>query len=184
MSVESILDGAFTELLAKAHQPLPDDPRIRKPSTLNFQWSGEGAPLVLTQVGSRKLVIPYPARIQWARLSAGDALDNPVAVTATVRINLTSFTTFGASVPLSGTGTIPTITADSIADCDLTGWQTNLLPGDWLVARMMTYSGTAEWVSLDIMIRPTGDDIGVTDITDAGADTIVDNDGNVVVLRS
>lgn len=185
MSAESVLDEALTRLLGKAHQELdvarPIDVR---PASLNFDFGGDNTPIAAATTGSLKLMVPYPSRIVWARISAGDADDNPVAITGTIRVILTNFETFGAPTFLHGTGTIPTITADSVADCSLTGWHTNLVTGDWLIARLVTLTGAPTWVSLEILLRPTDVPIGVQGIVDGAGDFIVDNDGNRIVLRN
>lgn len=182
MSVDSVLDEALTIILAKAQRPTPE--QAVRPCSLNFDFGSDNTALVAATTGSLKLMVPFPSRIVWARLSAGDADDNPVAVTATVRVKLTAFETFGASTLLHGTGTIPTITADSVHDCDLTGWQTNLVTGDWLIARLMALTGAPTWLSLELLLRPTDVPIGVQGIVDGAGDGIVDEDGNLIVLRS
>lgn len=160
------------------------DQAIRQ-SSLNFDFGGDNTPITPVTMGSLKLVVPYPSRIVWARLSAGDADDNPVIVTATVRVKMTGFSTFGGSTLLHGTGTIPTLTLDSSHDCDLTGWQTNLVAGDWLIARLMTLTvGAPTWLSLDLLLRPTDVPVGVTIVTDNAADPMTDNSGDQMVFRS
>lgn len=202
MSVDTTLDTALTILLSKAQVGTSSGPVTQPtgggggssgggssapstlPATVNMQFGGGGAPIVLANTDPSKASVPFAGRIAWARLCAGDATGRPVAVTATVDVQLTSFETFGASTSLSGSGTSPSLQTDSVRDCDLTGWHLNLVTGDWLIARLLSFSGSATWIALEMLIRPTDVPIGVAGVVDANGDQIVDNNGNPIVVRN
>jgi hypothetical protein len=196
VSVDSVLDDAFTTLLAKARSLQDQLPRAAiKPAMAHFQWTGGGQPIAVavdpltfastpTSCDPVLIEVPFPCTIQWAHLWAGDGDGNPVAVTATIEIFITTILTFGAAVPLKGTGTPPTLTLDSATDCDLTGWFINLVTGDALVARVETFTGLASWLALTLLLRPVSEEQGVAGIVDENGDLIVDENGNVIVLRN
>ncbi len=171
----------WQDVIRKARTEIPIPPV--RPCTLNFDFDGGNVPITAATTGSLKLVIPYPCRILWARLCAGDANDAPIAVSATVRVSLTSFEQFGASSLLSGSGSMPTLASTSSRDCDLTGWYTNLQTGDWLIARLTSFVGLATWVSLDLLLRPTDAIIGSSDYESAASDVYTDADGNPYTFR-
>ena len=181
MSVDSILDGALTTLLEKAQRRvLPSAPRT---ATINFQWSGGGSALTLTTVDPILVEVPFPSRIVWAHLYAGDGAGLPVAITATVDIGLTKLLTFGGSVPLYGSGAVPALTAAASADLLLTGWQIDLDTGDTLVARILTFTGAATWVTLALQVRAVDSLIGEQPIVDSLAADYVDASGATYVIR-
>lgn len=193
VSIDSVLEGALTTVLVKAQRALAE-PAVR-PATINFEWSGGGIPIPVavdpitlasgpTTLDPILVEVPFPCRIVWAHMYAGDAAGNPIAVTASADVRLTQLLTFGGSVPLSGTGTPPGLQADSIADADLTGWQLNLTTTDTLIARLTTFTGTATWVALVLQLRPTDVPIGVETMLDASDVTYTDADGNPYVFRS
>lgn len=193
MTVDAVLDGALTTLLIKAQRALVED--AVRPITINWKWSGGGVPITVavdpitlasgaTTVDPDLVEVPYPARLVSVHMYAGDGAGAPVAVSATVDIRLTQFLAFGASIPLSGTGAVPTLQLDSISDTDLTGWQLNLTGTDTLIARLTSFTGTATWVACVMKLRPTDVPIGVETMVDASAVTYTDASGNPYVLRS
>lgn len=193
VTVDAVLDSALTTLLVKAQRALVED--AVRPITINFKWGGGGIPLTVAvdpitlASGARTtdpdlVEVPYPARIVSVHMYAGDGAGAPVAVTATVDIQLTQFLAFGASIPLHGTGAAPRLQLDSISDTDLTGWQLNLTGTDTLIARLTSFTGTATWVACIVKLRPTDVPIGVETMFDASDVTYTDADGNPYVFRS
>lgn len=172
---------AWRTLLSKAQRPeLP--PAVR-PATVNFNWGGGGVPIVLANTDPVLVEVPFPSRIVWAHLYAGDATGLPMAVTASVEVRVTQFTEFGGSVALYGSGTVPALSSASRADLDLTGWQVNLITGDALIGRLLTFTGAATWVTLSLLLRPTDVPIGVTSVIDATSNSYTDANGNLYVYR-
>lgn len=203
MSVETTLDIAFTTLLGKAQgtttgtgsvvpTPAPTTgggvvtggSTDRLPVSVNFEWSGGGLAVVLANTDPVKVSIPFPCTIAAARMCAGNGLGHPTAVTASVDVEITQFSTFGSSVALQGSGTIPRLQADSVANCSLTGWQTNLVAGDWLIGRLATFTGSATWVALELILQPISVQLGVSTVVDNTGNRLVDNSGNVIVYRN
>lgn len=186
MSADSVLDEAFTRLLGKVQQEAAQQQVAAavRPATINFVWGGGGLPIVAANCDPLLVEVPFPSFVVWAHLYAGDALGHPVEVTATVEVRLTQLLTFGDSVPLYGLGLPPHMTVAAVADVNVQAWQQNLITGDALVARLATFSGTATWLALVLQLRPTDVPLGVTGIVDDSGDTIVDSDGNPIVLRS
>jgi hypothetical protein len=184
LSVDSVLDEALTILLAKAQRTQLETTPQRKPAMIEFEWTGGGAPIVLANCDPVLNEVPFPGDIVWAHMWAGDAAGNPVAVTATITVGLTQILTFGASTSLHGSGSPPSLVVDSATNASITGWQTHLVTGDTLIGVLTAFTGLATWVALTILVRPTTEDIGVQGIADANGDQIVDEFGNLIVLRS
>ena len=182
MSAEATLDAALTLLLAKATTP-GADPTTRT-AVMKYGFTGGGTAIDPTLMDPIDLDVPFPCRIVWARLKAGDGLGAPVPVTATVELRLSQFETFGGSVPLYGDGTMPTLTAAPSVDCDLTGWQINLTDLDTITARIVTFTGSASWLSLQLKIRATEFQLGITDVLDGSSIVYTDAAGNPYVYRS
>lgn len=181
---EALVDRALTTLLEKARQREDELSRpTPRPATLNFQFSGGGTAPVTTTTDPILLEVPWPGEIRWAHMYAGDINGQPVAVNATIDVSITRLSTFGGTLPLYGSA-IPTLTAASTADLVVTTWIKNLLPGDALIARLMSFDGLATWVSLNLLLYPTNSDLGSSTLVSDAGDTIVDANGNVVVRRS
>lgn len=195
MSADATLDQAFTTLLAKAQKRLLDSPQATvKPATINFEWTGGGQPITVAvdpitllstpAVDPVLVEVPFPSTIIWAHMFAGDAAGRPVAVSASVDVELTQLLTFNASTSISAGGFSPALSSQAVSDLSIVGWQTNLATGDLLIARLTSFVGLATWVALTLQILPTNVPIGVAGVTDGTGDQIVDSNGNIVVLRN
>jgi hypothetical protein len=146
-------------------------------------FSNGSAPLTALTMGPLMLEVPWPGSILWAHMFAGDVSGQPVAVSATVTLNITRVTTFGGLLPIHGITSIPTLTAQSSATLDTTDWVQNLLPGDAVMALLTSFVGTATWLSLHLLLYPTEVPQGSSTIIDDTGDVIIDDEGNRVVLR-
>ncbi len=196
VSVDSVLDGAFTILLAKAQRKLLDTPPVTmKPASVNFEWTGGGAPIAVaidpitfvsapTAADPVLIEIPFPCSIGWAHLFAGDAAGRPMVASATVDVQLTQITNLGSSIALYGTGAIPQLSNASAAIIDLTNWQPNLLTSDILIARLTAFTGLATWVALTLQLVPTDVGLGLIPVVDGAANLLTDGSGNTLVLRN
>lgn len=196
MPYETDFDTAFTILLGKAQNtiaptpaPVPSPgtgggggstaPAIATSYVIAFQFSGG-----LTAVPALAEV-PDPGEIVWVHVYAGGTSAEPVAVTATIDLQLTRWETFGGTTPIYGSGTPPRLQADSISNTSLSGWLTHLSAGDALVGRMTEFEGDANsWVAMMLRVRR---DIVVQNqtslIDDTGA-VVTDPSGNVVIFRT
>lgn len=185
MSVDSLLDAAFTTLLGKAHQEFEaaaEAPAVR-PATININFSGGGSAL---SVGKPCMLrIPFPCVIYLAEIYAGNEQGLPVNVTCTVDVWLTSILSFtaGGQTPIYG-ATRPGLTAASSATIDISNWLVNLMPTDRLMARIATWSGAATWLALLLQVIPTGVPQGSATVVDESGNTVVDAFGNTVVFRN
>lgn len=202
MSVDTTLDIAFTTLLAKAQgtttgtvvpTPTPitggsggttSGSSDTRPVSVNFEWAGGGTALIASNLDPIKVSIPFPCTVAAARLCAGDGQGHPSAVTATLDVEITQFGTFGSSRTLQGSGTAPRLQSDSVANCNLSGWQTNLVAGDWLIARLAAFTGSATWLALELTLQPINANLGVSTVVDNAGNRLVDNSGNVIVYRN
>lgn len=196
MSVDALLDDAFTRILGKAHQEFDQQNQLNlRSATINFEWNGGGQPLT-TAIDPLTLYeyplttdpvlveVPFDATIVWAHMYAGDSRGNPIPISTMVDLTLSSLLTFGAQTPVYGIGARPEMVAESSVDLPLTGWQLNLVTGDTLMATPFTFTGVATWFALTLLIRTTQVPLGVEPIVDNNGAQIVDNAGNLIVLRS
>lgn len=185
---DSTFDEAFTRLLGKATADALAGGTAQaqsRPVGIDFTWTGGGLPLVLANLDPILVEVPIDSSIVWAHLYAGDANMNPVAVSATVDVQRTTFATFASRTPLYGLGLIPTLSAGYATDCDLTLWNMNFIVGDTIIARVASFTGTATWLALVLQLRPTqAVQLGVDTVTDSDGNTITDSAGNTLVLRS
>jgi hypothetical protein len=190
VSVDADLDKAFALLLQKA-QPYKTDPAVR-PLTVNWTFSAGGVGLSATAVSPMLVEIPYPCTIVWAHMYAGTQTGVLAAVTsAVVDVIMTQLDAPSRFAHLYGSGTIPTLTSLSVTDLNLTGWHTNLIAGDTLIARLQDFSAPTpsatvpviSWLSLTLLCRPTDVPIGLGTVEDLGANDIISAAGDTVVTR-
>jgi len=197
MPYETDFDTAFTILLGKAQGTIAEVAPAPIPTgggttiitaTTNyivaFMFGGGGSALSTTTVDPYLVEVPDPGEIVSAHTYAGNSTATPVAVTATVDLQRTSFTTFGGSSPVYGSGTPPRLQADSIGNASLSGWFTHLDTGDTLIARLSAFSGTATWVALMLRVRRDASAQQQFAVLDASGDPVLDASGNPVIFRS
>lgn len=192
-SSESQLDKAFSILLAKARQREEQQRAASAeqadPCALVMNFDGAGQPLTVGMGGIPEL--PSGAfQIVGAHLAAGIwSLTGlrivPIPTTATVDIQLAAQGTWGGgSIPLYG-AIRPGLSLQAEADIDLTGWITELQPGDILAYALSTFTGTATVLTLTLTLRRIQvvgiDAPPVTD--DTGAD-FTDSAGRAFTTRS
>ncbi len=182
MTVDAILEGAFTNLVAKAQQRQQE--QAVRPANVVFPWTGGGQPLTQPTMDPIIAEIPFPCRLVWVHIWAGDAHGLPVPVSATFELQVTSVFTFGASAPLYGTGVPPALDNVFSANLDLTDWNMNLAIGDTLIAYPLTYTGTATWLAITIQLRPTDQAIGISELVDNAGTTMTFTDGTPVEVRA
>jgi hypothetical protein len=165
VSYETDLDTAFTILLGKAQGTITQagppvsgggtTVYVQNPATINFGFSGGSSALTTGSVTPFLVEVPFAAHIVWVHMYAGDAAGAPVAVSAVVELHVTSLDAFGGSSNLWGTGSPATMTSASHVDISLSGWQLDLDAGDTLIARLASFTGTAEWLALTMQLKPT-----------------------------
>jgi hypothetical protein len=187
-SSESQLDRAFGILLAKARQR-EEQQRIAQPNALIMNFDGAGQALTVGMGGIPE--IPEGAfRIVGAHLAAGiwsltDLRIVPIAVTATVDIQLASQGSWGGgSRPLYGSAR-PGLSAQAEADISITGWITELQPGDILAYALATFTGAASVLTLTLTLRRI-DVVGIDapPVTDGAGASFTDASGRAFTTRS
>ncbi len=181
VNIDATLDSAFNLLLQKSLQA--EQETVVRPANIVFPWTGGGQPLTVTTMDPILAEIPFPGRLVWVHIWAGDAAGLPVPVTATFELQVTNLFAFGASLPLYGTGLPPTMDNVFATDLDLTNWNMNLATGDTLIAYPLTFTGTATWLAITMQIRPSEQAIGVSDMTDNAGDDMTFNDGSPMEIR-
>jgi len=157
-SSESQLDKAFGILLAKARQREWEQ-QVQRASTcaLIINFDGAGQALTVGMGGIPEM--PSGAfTIVGAHLAAGiwsltDLRIVPIVTTATVDIRLASHGMWsGGARPLYGT-VRPGLSAQAEADVDISGWITELQPGDILPYALATFTGGATVLTLTLTLR-------------------------------
>ena len=174
MSSDTDFDAAFTILLGKAQGVIvPTGPPVptpitgtggttvvetTRPATVVFEFSGGGTTLNTLTQSPAFAEIPFSSTIVYAHMYAGSNTGAPVAVSATIDVEVAPLGAFGSGIPLAGSGNNPALAAQSSATISTSGWLGIAVPldqGDSLVARLTSFSGSATWVSLTLQIRPT-----------------------------
>ena len=189
-SSESQLDKAFGILLAKARQREWEQQAEQAVTcALIMNFDGAGSALTVGMGGIPQM--PSGAfTIVGCHMAAGIwnpsiLRVSPIAATASVDIRLTSNGHWsGAGTTLYGT-TRPALTAQEEATIDISGWIVDLQPGDILPYALATFTGTATVLTLTLTLRRvdvTG--TGAPTVVDGSGDTLVDEDGNVIVDRT
>lgn len=189
-SSESQLEHAFGILLAKARQR-EEQQRVEQATAcaLIMNFDGAGQPLTVGMGGIPEIP-PGAFRITGAHLAAGIwsvplLKIVPIIVTASVDISLASQGQWaGGSRPLYGT-VRPALTAAAEADIDITGWITELQPGDILSYALSTFTGGASVLTLTLTLRRI-DVVGIDapSVTDSASAAVTDASGRRVTTRS
>lgn len=188
MSVDSVLDQAFTTLLAKARQRTVDDTPVAAAQTavILINFDGGGVPLVAGASGNVP-EITFPCTILACHLYAGivvGGVPQPVAVSAGVELRLGAQGLWASgSVPLYG-GTRPGMTAVAEANPSIAGWTTELQPGDLLPNALFSFTGPATFLTVALPVRRlevVG--LGVLGLTDGAGDAFTDAGGASFTIR-
>lgn len=187
--VQPDLVNMWRSAIMKARLHVDEKPPVIQAGALIMNFDGAGQALTVGMGGIPEM--PSGAfRIIGAHLAAGiwnpTALSMvPIITTATVDIQLASHGMWaGGSRPLYGT-VRPGLTAQAEADVDITGWITELQPGDILSYALATFTGTASVLTLTLTLRRidvTGIDAAAFDDT-AGA-AFTDSSGLAFTIRT
>jgi hypothetical protein len=137
--------------------------------------------------GSTGLIeVPFPGVIVGIHLFAGNQVFLPVAVTTTLDIQFGAQGHWSAGLTPMHAGVLPGMTAASEGlVSDLTGWTTAIAQGDLIGVRIVTWSGTATFLLVSIIVQKVPvRGLGVFNMIDDSGDSIVDDNGNRIVWRS
>lgn len=182
MSVDTVLVDAFNLLLQKGFRP--DQAFPQRPTTINFQWSGGGLPVDILLTDPIVVEVPYPARLVWVHMYAGDAVGNPIPIELALELRMTNGAQFGSSAPVYQGGTPPVMADVAFQDVDTTDWLLNFDTGDTFITYPTAYVGTATWFSMTMLLRPTDAPIGIDTVLDNGNEQMQFLDGSDVVFRT
>ncbi len=184
-SAQPALVDMWRSAINKARQEIP--PAAVLPTVISINMDSVGLPLVPNMAGM--IQVTFPCRILGCFIYAGTANDTdglmPASVTATVDLRLgTQGDWSGGSVALYNTDTIPTITAAAETSLSVDLWHIDLQPGDLILWRLVTFLGSATWMSVQLSVRRidvTG--IGVSSVFDPSSVDFTDGGGNPFVIR-
>jgi hypothetical protein len=186
-SAQPDLVQMWRSAINKARQEIPPPPLLTAALIINFD--GAGQPLTVGMGGIPELP-PGAFRIIGAHLAAGiwsltDLSIVPIAVTATVDIQLaTQGTWVGGSRPLYGSAR-PGLSSQAETDIDVTGWITELQPGDMLAYALATFTGTASVLTLTLTLRRIDvAGIDAAPVTDTTGSEFTDANGRSFTTRS
>lgn len=186
-SAQPDLVQMWRSAINKARQEIPPPPLLTSALIINFD--GAGLPLTVGMGGIPELP-PGAFRVIGAHLAAGiwsptSLTITPIIVTASVDIRLAAQGTWGGgSRPLYGS-TRPSLSAQAEADIDVTGWITELQPGDLLPYALATFSGTATVLTFTLTLRRI-DVVGIDapPVTDVAGSSFTDSSGRAFTTRS
>lgn len=171
-SVYSRVDKQVRDILAAIPDLSVDDYEIL------LQFDGGGAALTAGLSGT--LEVPVPGRIVGARMFVG-RLDAASSATVTVRFG--TYGDYPASMLLSGTGTIPTLTSAVKSAPSIAGWHQYLAARDVLAWDLTTFSGTAQHLTLALLVKKLPANVLIFGMTTAAADRLVTAAGDRVTAR-
>jgi hypothetical protein len=145
-----------------------------------------GGTIALTAGQTGLIEVPFPGTLLAVHLFAGSALFVPVAVTTTVDLVFASQGNWSGGMTPLHAGTLPgmTVLSEGVIT-DLTGWTTALTQGDLIGCRVVTFTGTATFLLVSLIVQEIPvKGIGVFDLVDDAGDSLVDDNGNPIVWRS
>lgn len=169
-AVNPELDAMWISILRKAQQQIEKPPA--SPSTLMINFDGAGQVLTVGQGGI--LQVPFPCRILGCTVYSGIAsVLGPVPVlttAASIYVGLAVKGFWGSgSVPLNNTGVAPFITDAFESEIDIDGWLTDLQPGDLISYSLVSFTGTATFLTVAINVRKLDViNLGVSSVVDSG----------------
>lgn len=171
-------------LRKSAQQFTPQEKQRPRPIILHCQFGGGTTAVTAGQTGM--IEIPSPSTLLSVHIYAGSALLVPIAITATIDLQLGQKNNWASGVltPLHN-GTLATISSAAEAEIDTTDWILQFQEGDLVGCRLATFSGTATWVLLTVKLQPLNvAGLGSADLVDfEDGDLLVDGSGNQVVWR-
>jgi hypothetical protein len=184
-SAQPELVQMWRSAINKARQEIPPPPLLPACIEANFDAGG----VVLTVPMACFVEVTFPCRILSCHMFAGTASVTsgivPTSVTASVELRLARQGVWSAgSSALYGTGVRPTMTATSETNVSITGWVTDLQPGDVLTYVLATFTGAATVLGITLPIRRLDVvGVGANSVLDSALNTVIDSSGNVLVNR-
>jgi hypothetical protein len=176
VSVESLLDGAFTELLGKVPRPVQGQQTAQQRVVdIAFMLGGTGVPLDGTEMSVVRLglngsatVISWSMCAQIARSSAFASC----AVDILAGPTMTSVASICAGAP-------PTLTNQSELDDVVPLLWSSIPDPSWLVAATTSIDGLTETIAVTLRVSIASDPFASV-VTDQNGDVVTDNNGDPV----
>ena len=159
--------------------------KIDQSAAIEINFDGGGQPLT---VGLGGLIrVTFPCRVLNCYIEAGGVTLTgcvPMIADATVYLGLGEQGLWAeGSTPLFG-GTIPTLAGASESSLDVSDWAIDLQPGDLIPYGLLTFAGTATWLSVSLAVkRMDVPGIGVGTLVDGGAAEFTNATGDPFVVR-
>lgn len=152
------------------------------PATISINFDGAGLPPQSGMAGVIELT--FPCQIISAHMYAGTSTFDPTPSTATIDVQLSTFSQYGGGgrVSLTG-GSRPSMTSVTKQNIDVSGWIQQLNPGDVLLYRLVSMTGFATFISLQIGVRRLDAALAETTVVDSGGNTLTDASGTTLEFR-
>lgn len=176
MSVDAVLDGAFTRLLSKVPRPVEEQQTAQQRVVdIAFMLGSTGAPLDGTEIAAVRLglngsasVISWSMCAQITRSSASASCTVDILAGPT----MTSLASICAGAP-------PTLTSQSERDDVVPLLWSSIPDPSWLVAVTTSIDGLVETVAVTLRVS-IGSDPFASVVTDQSGDVVTDNNGDPV----
>ena len=184
------LVNMWRSAIMKARQLQEQKPEPTHDGALIINFDGAGTPLTVGMGGLPQMP-PGAWRILGCHIAAGIWNPTslrlvPIIVSASVELRLSHVNNWaGGSAPLYGDGGFrPGLISQSEASVDITGWLTELQPGDVISYALATFTGNASVITVTLPLRRielTG--LSETAVIDSTGDVLVDSAGRSIVIR-
>lgn len=176
MSVESLLDGAFTELLGKVPRSQQSQTATLRIVDIVFGFGTRGVPLDGTEVAFLRLGLNGPVTIlSWSLAAMIGGIPSAGSVTVDVRAGLSLATQASITV-----GAPPQLVAQiELNEQVPLGWSTSLADPVTLLSDVLAVDGITEQIALTLRCS-VGTDSLADVVTDENGDVVVDQNGDVV----
>jgi hypothetical protein len=131
--------------------------------------------------------VTFPCRILGCHLFSGIMTTGgpaPIASTASVYLGLASQGSWATGSQPLYAGTMPSISASAEANVDTSGWILELQPGDLIPYGLVSFTGSATFLTLTLPVRRLDvRGIGLQSVDDGGGTAFTDGSGNEFTVR-
>lgn len=172
----------FLELVySRVDRQVRDILKTFEPPTQEYefliQFDGAGSALVQGMAGQGE--VPSRGRIVGARILAGR---NDPASSATITVWFGTFSDYPEGTLLHGSGAVPTLSSAVKANLSVDGWFQYLSARDVLAWQLTSFSGSAQHLTLALLVRRLPF-LSQTNLVDGAGAELVTVSGDRVVLR-
>lgn len=181
---ETKIVNAVRTIIAKATPA--DKATIAQPSVILINFDGAGQALTVGMAGL--VEVTFPCRILGCHIYAGIMTTTgptPDIADASVYLGLATQGAWAVGSRTLYANIMPTISGVAEADVSVAGWTLDLQPGDLIPYGLVSFVGTATFLTLALPVRRLDvRGIGVGAVANAAANTLINNAGNTVVQRT